>query len=1034
MSAVATGEGYYRFPALPAATFKLTTSAPGFKQTTIADIQLEVGQTRTLNIALEVGQASTAIEVAAQTAAVELQDARVSGVIESKQLTDLPIPGRNFLGLIALTPGVTGDTGRSDVFGSEPQIGMSAAGLRGEQNGFAVDSGSVTSMVRHGRTNLQPNAEAIQELRVTVNNFSPEHGGDAGASVNVVTRSGGNALHGVVSWFHTNNVLQSRTLFQTTRNANTDRVLPVSRRNEWIGSLGGPIRKNRTFFFGSLDVLRQVTASNDNSVVETPEFTDFVASRYPNNKSAFLLKNYPAAFTPYTNFRTAGTILGVNCAGSALVTSPIGMVPCDLRVTGEGVTPITSPREGTQWNSRVDHMIGDRDRLYGSVFRNIEETLDGSTIRPAFRVPFPIKNWYGNINETHTFSSNVVNEFRATFVRVRGDIRCAECQLPDTISITGGMANFGKGGPVPFIQNNYHAGDVLTWIRGAHRFKGGFNISKLQSNWKPTASYQRPIYQFNNVWEFVVDDPFSQANIGLNPVDGSVYTADVAERQTTLSAFFEDVWKVKPNLTVTYGLRWESYGKVGQETLGNNVQWRSGNDLMSRIADGKNATSYNILENPDLNNFAPRLSAAWDPTGSGKLSLRAGIGVFYDTLPSQLYGGGHYTPPIYMIITASRQTAPLLPVYGFGQSSENPYRFPRPLGLDRAIGLDERNGSTFARSNISWVDPNLRNTYTFNSFLGVQYALTETLTLEANYLGNTGRKVYGKWNMNRFAGDLIANNALLTRLNPSFANIDYGQSNLNSAFNGGTVSVRQRFARGVLYQVAYTFGKALDYGSSFSGGSVLMVDAWNNRLNRGIADHHRAQKLAFSVVYAIPMPLKSAIARGVAGGWQLSGTGILQSGAPFSVNCADPFRAVRDSANRIVGNSGCDYNADGTNNDRPNAPAFGSTLDMSKQTLLTGVFRRADFPVPAFGLTGDLGRNIYRNPGLANVDLALMKLYRTPFLGREKGELQVRAEAYNAFNRVNLGGISSNMAAANFGRVTGAGNARRFQFGLRFSF
>jgi hypothetical protein len=1033
-----SGNGYFRFAALPAATFKLTAAAPGFKTTTISELQLEVAQTRTVNVALEVGTATTAVVVEAQLATVDLTESRVSGVIESRQLTDLPIPGRNFLALIALTPGVTGDTGRADVFGSEPQIGLNAAGQRGEQNGFAVDSGSVTSMVRHGRTNLQPNAEAIQEMRVTVNNFSAEHGGDAGAAVNVVTRSGSNAWHGVASWFHANNVLQSRGLFQNTKNANTGRVLPVSRRNEWIGSLGGPLRKNRTFFFGSFDLLRQAAAANDNTVVETPQFVDFVAQRFPNNKSALLLKNYPAAFAPYANFRTAGTILGANCASlsspSNLVTSPIGMIPCNLPVTGEGVTPITSPRAGTQWSMRVDHLLGNNDRLYGSVFRNIEETMDGSTIRPQFRVHFPIMNWYGNLNETHTFSAALLNEFRATFVRVHGEIRCAECNLPDTISIAGGMANFGKGGPVPFIQNNYHVNDVLSWIRGSHSLKAGFTVSKLQSNWKPTASYQRPIYSFNNVWDFVNDDPFSQANIGLNPVDGSVYTADVAERQTTISAFVDDSWKVRPNLSLQFGLRWESYGKVGQETLGNNVAWRGGNDLLSRIADGKNATGYNILDNPDMNNFATRLSAAWDPTRTGKLSIRGGAGIFYDTLPSQLYGGGHYTPPIYMIITASKQTAPLLPVYGFGKSSENPYQFPRPAGLERAVGLDERNGSTYVRANISWVDPNLRNSYTMNYFTGIQYALTSTTTVEGNYVGNLGRKLYGKWNMNRFAGDLLTD-GVLTRLNPSFGNIDYGQSNLNSAYNGGNFSIRQRASRGLLYQAAYTFGRALDYGSSFSGGSVLMVDVTNNRLNRALADHHRARKLAFAAVYEIPAPGQSAFAKHVAGGWQVSGVGTLQSGGPFTVTCSDPFRPVRDAAGRIVGNSGCDYNADGATNDRPHAPAFGNSLDMSKPALLSGVFTRAAFPAPGFGQTGSLGRNTFTNPGLANVDLALMRIFKLPwFVGQEGARLQVRAEAFNAFNRVNLNGISSNMNSATFGRVTGTGAARRFQFGVRLSF
>src|SRR5207247_1726250 len=170
------------------------------------------------------------------------------------------------------------------------------------------------------------------------------------------TRSGGNEYHGSISAFHTDNVLQSRGLFQNTPNPNTGRILPVFRRNEYIGGFGGPLKKNRTFFYGSVDILRQVSAANDNSVVETPEFTNFVTQHFPTNKSAFLLRSFPAAFAPYTNFRTAGTILGVSCTGlpspSTPVNSPIGMIPCNLPVTGEGVTPITSPRDGTQWSAR----------------------------------------------------------------------------------------------------------------------------------------------------------------------------------------------------------------------------------------------------------------------------------------------------------------------------------------------------------------------------------------------------------------------------------------------------------------------------------------------------------------------------------------------------------------------------------------------------------------------------------------------------------------------------------------------------------
>ena len=158
---------------------------------------------------------------------------------------------------------------------------------------------------------------------------------------------------------------------------------------------------------------------------------------------------------------------------------------------------------------------------------------------------------------------------------------------------------------------------------------------------------------------------------------------------------------------------------------------------------------------------------------------------------------------------------------------------------------------------------------------------------------------------------------------------------------------------------------------------------------------------------------------------------------PFSVTCNNPFAAVRDSSGRVVGNSGCDYNADGSNFDRPNTPSFGNVINMDRQTLLTGVFKASDFPAPAFGLVGNLGRNMYTNPGLADTDLSIMRNFKLPWFKAEKSDLQFRAETYNAFNRVNLGGISSNMASSTFGRVTsvnGSAPPRRFQFGLRFSF
>jgi hypothetical protein len=444
-------------------------------------------------------------------------------------------------------------------------------------------------------------------------------------------------------------------------------------------------------------------------------------------------------------------------------------------------------------------------------------------------------------------------------------------------------------------------------------------------------------------------------------------------------------------------------------------------------------TGDHILDEGDWNNFGPRLSIAWDPTGKGKTSIRAGVGIFYDFLPSQLYGGAHFTPPIYMLITASAQTA-VQPLYAFGTSETDPFNFPRPPGLQGITGLDKHNGSTFARADITWIDPRLRSSYTESYSFGVQRAVTSTMTVEANYISNQGRKLYAKYNLNRFDGDLIQNDGALKRLNPSFGAIDYGQANFTSAYHGGTIAVRQRASRGLMYSVAYTFGRAINYSDGFGGG-LQIQDPWNLKLDRAVAGYNVPQKLAFSAVWAIPGAGGHLALKQLTTGWQLSGVTILQSGMPFSVTCTTPFTPVRDSARRITGNSGCDYNADGSNFDRPNTPAFGNVIPMDRQSLLAGVFRASDFPAPGFGGLGNLGRNVFTNRGLANTDLSVMRNFKLPWFTPEKSDLQFRAEAFNAFNHPNLGGINSNIAGSTFGRVTGiSGTPRRFQFGLRLSF
>ena len=1034
VTATSTGAGYYRFGSLPSAVFKMGATAAGFKTSELAEFRVQIAETKTMNMALELGAQATIVSVSDRPSLIETSEGRVSAVIEGQKLADLPLVGRNFYSLVVLTPGVTGlPTGGTqayaqslvDVFIPEYGVNMNAGGLRSEQNRFTVDSSSVTSMVRGGVVNVTPNAESIQELRVSVNNFSAEGGAGAGASVAAISKSGTNQIHGVASFYHTDNKLQARNEFTS--------ILPVFRKNEWIGSFGGPLIKNRTFGFFAVDGLSSGVATASVQRTVTPEFLALVQTLKPNSLGTSLLKKYPSEVSANRNYQTAGTIAGINCAGlaspSATITTVLGSMPCNLNVTGDADFTVTTPRHGLQWNGRLDHEFSPNDRFFGSVFRNDLHTIGGQ-FRAAFRAPSDQYTENLGLNWTHIFSPSLLNEAAGSVVRAFGNNGCRDCRVP-TITVTN-LGGFGNGGPTIFAQNNYEFRDALSWNKGSHSFKTGFNMQKLQSNFNPTLGYQRPNFTFLNVFDFANDDPQTEGNIGFNPITGSPNVPNVAERQQLLAGFAQDNWKILPNLSINFGLRWEFFGKVNEPTGLTNGIFQGGNDFTSRIANGKTDFVKNIYTKPDYNNFGPRFSIAWDPTHKGKTSIRAGAGLFYDVAASQLYGGSHFNPPIWAIASASKATPPFLPLFGLGQSDTDPYNFPRPGNIK--TGLDSRNGLISGLADVTWVDAGMKNSYVENWFFGIQQSLGQNWALEGNYVGSGGRKLYGKFNVNRVNGDLL--DGRLDRLNPSFGAINYAMAPFTSSYNGGNFSLKKRLGNGLSFDAAYTFGKAIDYLSGFTAGQPVDISNW--RSIRGLADFNVAKKLAFSLTYQVPaLSHYNTLVRGVAGGWQFGSVTILQSGNPYTVTCGTAFVAVKDATGKVVGNSGCDYNADGVNYDFPNAPLKPLNVSgLSRSSYLTGIFAVSDFPVPSLGQEGNLGRNTYVGPGFANTDISLMKNFAMPWFTGDKGSnLQVRAESFNLFNRVNLGQpVSTLQTTASFGRSVTARAARNIQFGMRFSF
>ena len=1028
--------GRYRAIAMAASTYRVTVTADGFQTYVQERVTLEVAQTTTLNIQLELGQTTETVSVTSEAPLIETGEAKVSGQIEEREVADLPLVGRNFMTLVVLTPGVVGlpsgggqayAQATGDIFSAEYGVNLSGNGQRAESNSFNVDGASVNASPRGGVVNHNPNADSVQELRVSVNNFSAEYGRNSSVLVNVVTKSGTNDIHGTVGWYHTNNRLQARNLFQPE--------VPVFRRNEANWSLGGPIIKNRTFAFGSMDILRSGVGAGYQRNVVSRQFADTVRQRYPDNISSFVMNEFPDNLVPETKVvnATAGGLMGSDCAGSTPIETPIGQLPCNFPVTERGSFAQTLPRDGIQWTMRVDHNFNEsKDRIYGSVARTVnQQVLFGNpSVYPAFTQMQEQWTAFANLNWTRIISNNVINELSWAWQHAEGDAPIGRGEIP-RINVPG-IEGYGQGfSDAVFIQNNQQWRNVTTWNKGSHSFKfgGNFNCDSgcpgAGALFAPV--WERPNYGFNNIWDFALDDPFSHNNIGFDPLTGDARGFDFRPRFTNMGLFVNDDWKVRPNLTVSWGLRWEAFFvPTDLDDIFVGAQFRGGSNFTERIAD------VGIVQGPPLastdnNNFAPRIGIAWDPTGRGQMSIRAGSGVFYDRPGGQFYRDCCTSLPVFAVANVSKQTV-AQPVYGLSQTLESPWNFPRPPELQ--VGLDERGGLlSGVPSAIQIWEPHLKNQFAVNWFLGIQYALGNDWAVEANYVGSQGSKLYQNYEVNRFSGDLL--DGRLDRLNPSFGSITYGQNNGKSYYHGGNVSVKKRFAQGLLFQGAYTFGKAIDTGSSFSGEHI--VDLSNMRLNRGRSRFDVRHKYAMSLIYDIPSPIRNGAGRAILGGWQLGTTTILQAGSPFNVNCGLPFQPVFDADGNMTGNTGCDFNADGFNNDYPDAPSFGSSIPTTRQAYLDGVFAASDFPRPQSVRPGTLGRNVYSNPGYANVDLNLLKQMPFPMLG-EAGRIDFRAEFFNLFNRVNLGGVNGSIQSGNFGRVTSTFGARNVQFGIKVIF
>src|SRR2546425_207157 len=655
---VTSSAGIYRFTALPSGRFTLTVKASGFETAALSDVSIQITETRTLNVNLKVGASTQTVNVTAEVTPINSSTGAVSGQINDVKVHELPLVGRNMFSLVVLTPGVTGlpsgggqayAQATADIFNAEYGVNLNANGQRAESNSFTVDGATTNGNPRGGVTNLTPNADSIQEVQIQTNNFSAQYGRNAAAIVNVETKSGTNVYHGTLSWFHTDTHLNARTVYQPDR--------PVFLRNEFAGSAGGPIRKEKDFVFGSVDILRSGVGVAFPAQIPSANLISFLKTNLPSNISTNVLGSFPTTFQANRLFTTAGADVGSSCTGtqpigsfgsatSGLVTSgPLTTMPCDTPVSGIGDFSNTVFRNGIQWSSRIDHYFNDlKDRLYGSFFRTTRQTVlfaSPSVYFPKFSPAEPEYTHLLNLNWTHSAGANFVNQMTASYTRTFGDAPCGNCEVP-----------------------------------------------------------------------------------AMGTDDG-----------TALGAFLQDDFKIKPNLTINMGLRWEAFtGPTERFARLNNGVFQGGATWQDRIADMK-MDHVPQLWHTRVGNLAPRVGFAWDPTKKGKISIRGGTGIFYDRSENQLYTGDRNNLPLVANANCSLLSAqPCTPAFGLGASGTSPYDFPPVPGL-QVTGLDAKNGLIGTRTSQVLTDQYLQTQYGENWSLGVQYEVFHDWLAEGDYLG-----------------------------------------------------------------------------------------------------------------------------------------------------------------------------------------------------------------------------------------------------------------------------------------------------------
>ena len=1041
-------EGVFRFVSLAPGPYNVVTAAPGFASHQVI-IQLETDQTLNLPVALSVSTATLSVSVTDQPPVLDTAETRTQLTISSESLDSLPLPGHDLLALTTLAPGVTGlgvigsgGNGQSnDNYAAETQVSASANGRSSVGNMFVVDGLDITSDITPGVLNLVPNPDTIQEATVQVNTYNVDYGRNSSLVEVMTTKSGTDHYHFLASDYFTNDWMQTGSEFSHT--------IPKYHSDNMSATLGGPVPfLHQTYFFTGWEPLLSLTQStNSAATFEDPQFTAWAQQNFPSSLGTKLLVEYPATNVSDAKVTQIASGIYKNTCGTPAAAD----IPCSLPVFDTGVFNATNYRNALQYNVRIDKYFK-KDRLYGNYYQTVLD-IGGPSIRVGMEAPQHYIVRSVQTNESHTFSVNTLNEVGFGFLRMEGLLHKTGPFHVPIVSVNGWNTNIGvTQAHEDYVQHHYVWRDVLMHIYKTHDLSFGYegfhgdNLTYF-GQW-----YSQPQLSFQDPLSLLEGNVYSETGVAFNPVTGQqagVLGGSFQAHGSTWGLFAQDSWKTTRRLTLTYGFRWDDFGNPTPENGSPlaNFFYGSGSTISQQVGNGSVIQESHAF-NHALTAFSPRAGAAWDLTGAGKWVLRGGLGLYHDWVTLGNVQNEFGNPPASTTPTFLTGTT-TAPVFSIGTSDTYPFGFTYPAFPGYGLNSNGGYANSTVQLNIAGNNPNLSPSNTMNYSATLERALGLNFSIAAGYsgshsndlftdfAGHTGNAYYGV-DINNFPGSLIQNNGKLVRLNPNFGQIRYTVNGPTATYNALILEFKGRFwGRGNI-DASYTRSSSWD-----DAGTYPTVPSNTGDYSQYWAPSNwdTPNRYSMNLSYDLPGLHNGLVPLHVfSNGWSLNAITILQSGTPFTVSTSAAFAPVCSSGKpsggvcpagtTVVGNTGGDYNADGNNNDYPNVPTYGYSIPTSRSADLNGVFKVSDFPVPALGTEGNELVNRYRNPGYADTDFALLKNTHI----RENATLQLRLEAYNLFNRPNLGGISSSLTSGSFGKSTSQYNSRFLQIGARFQF